>query len=803
MAFTTQVRGWNAIVQSCDCELRRQLRARPAELHHRATALDRSWAWWQVIAARHRFQDARERQPAYAALQGMLRVGREDARMRLLLRVAVAQDGEAARRRGFGALCTRALAVYAVRRDLRRAADHSHAFKLRRGCAGWRAAVAARRQGRVVAATRRTHATQYALRRVWLVHWAAVVRESARLLGVGLRGDLACLGNTWGRLVAGVVWHMRGRRGRTRGATHRRQAARRAGLETWAAWATAARSERADGKRNSAAAAQHHLRRQLRLWGARAEGMTLRAAVRYRALRFATTGALHAWHAQAKLWRRMQNVLSGSVLGLPPAAPAELEVDVSPLVGWSVVDGAALSLQKRSRIERRWLWTGWKAWLRAAARPRDWGRATAAGGAHATRGALRRALGDWRARLRERRAFLVLAGTGPAGGAVRALIRAVRLWRHDAAQRAELERRVRRGRVVRRGDILSALRAWGRFAARRRAIGTSSLMVTRAGAFCERRIARLALRQWVRRRDDLRTAHLQYSSLNLRRTHCRWARVAVRGARKRRRLDAAIKAATRLCLGLRFSFRAWAAEGGARRTDQDVDAARCRAALQLYRGKHMLPAFTAWRRAARRALGVAICVVKGYAQRQQLALQIALDWWAQLTHSAARNGYLLGRAQQETLRLQLARMWRQWAVHRGAAPLLLEAEAFWEARGLAEGWDAWVTWIDQLRYLFHASASGLPSAAEPARPPTTTPAKGLPLEGGRLAAGSQRLPPPGAPRHAWTPFMGLDLLGQLDSSASWPPHGSYRAASYSPGRSPRSLALPGRAPLARPTMRFH
>jgi hypothetical protein len=441
--------------------------------------------------------------------------------------------------------------------------------------------------------------------------------------------------------------------------------------------------------------------------------------------------------------------------------------------------------------------------LRATARRRVWGRISDTGCAHGTRGALRRTLGDWRARLRQQRAMLALAGTGVAGVAVRALVRAVRVWRRDAVRRAELEQRVRRGRVVRRGDILSAFRAWGRLAARRRAIAAGALMVTRAGAFCERRIARLALHQWVRRRDELRTAHLHDGSLDLRRAHRRWARVAVRGARKRRRLDAALKAASRLGLGLRISFRAWAAEGGARRSDRGVDAARRRAALQLYRARRTLPALRAWRCAARRALRAATCVVKGYARRQQLALRVALHWWAQLTHGAARNGYLLGRAQGETLRLQLARVWRQWAAYRGAAPLLLEAEAFWEARGLAEGWDAWVTWIDQLRYLFHASASGLPVAADAARPPTTTPTKGLPLKAGRPVAGPQRLAPPGAPRHAWMPLVGLDSPGQLDSSASWAPHGSYSAASYSPGRSPRSLASPGRAPPARPTMRFH
>jgi hypothetical protein len=115
----------------------------------------------------------------------MLRAGREDARIRLLMRVALGQGRLAAMRRGFGALCTRALAVYATRRQLRWAADHFPAFRLRRGCAVWRAAAAARRQGHPVAASRRTRATQFALRRVWLVHWAAVVRESARLLGVG------------------------------------------------------------------------------------------------------------------------------------------------------------------------------------------------------------------------------------------------------------------------------------------------------------------------------------------------------------------------------------------------------------------------------------------------------------------------------------------------------------------------------------------------------------------------------------------------------------------------------------------
>ena len=70
-------------------------------------------------------------------------------------------------------------------------------------------------------------------------------------------------------------------------------------------------------------------------------------------------------------------------------------------------------------------------------------------------------------------------------------------------------------------------------------------MLTRAGAFCERRVSRLALRQWVRRHRELRMLHALDGSLDLRRAHRRWARVAVRGARKRRRLDAAVKVRSR------------------------------------------------------------------------------------------------------------------------------------------------------------------------------------------------------------------------------------------------------------------
>jgi len=39
--------------------------------------------------------------------------------------------------------------------------------------------------------------------------------------------------------------------------------------------------------------------------------------------------------------------------------------------------------------------------------------------------------------------------------------------------------------------------------------------------------------------------HALDGSLDLRRAHRRWARVAVRGARKRRRLDAAVKVRSR------------------------------------------------------------------------------------------------------------------------------------------------------------------------------------------------------------------------------------------------------------------
>ena len=78
--------------------------------------------------------------------------------------------------------------------------------------AGWRAAAGARRLQRALAAT------------------------------LGLRGGMAGLRSAWARLVGGVVWRMRGRRGRARGATHRHHALRRASMATWTAWVKVTRN---------------------------------------------------------------------------------------------------------------------------------------------------------------------------------------------------------------------------------------------------------------------------------------------------------------------------------------------------------------------------------------------------------------------------------------------------------------------------------------------------------------------------------------------------------------------------------
>ena len=55
------------------------------------------------------------------------------------------------------------------------------------------------------------------------------------------------------RLVAGVVWRMRGRRGRARGATHRRHALRRASLDVWSAYVKAKAEEGTPHKRSRVA----------------------------------------------------------------------------------------------------------------------------------------------------------------------------------------------------------------------------------------------------------------------------------------------------------------------------------------------------------------------------------------------------------------------------------------------------------------------------------------------------------------------------------------------------------------------
>ena len=423
-------------MRACDGELRFRLRVASAWRHHRAAALSGGLARWRAVVAQRRFRDARWGKPATEALQALLLAGREDARMRLLLRVAVAHAGVASERRGFGALRTRALARYTVRFNRHRAAKHLRAYKLRRSCTRWLATASARGRTRAYIAVRNTRALSYALRRVWLRHWVAVTREGSRLRKAGLRSDLTRLGVAWSRLLGGVGLRHRGLCGRARGAAHRRSARRTACWLTWA--------------------------------------------------------------AQAKLWRRMQRMLSGSVLGLPPAAPAVPGVDANTwLMQRSAVGGKAHSPLKlgRSRTARRRLWTGWKAWVKAARQPRNAGTLKTCAGAFTA-------------------------------------------WR-----RARFKRR-----------------AWG---------------------------------VWVRLCHERRAAHLLDGSLNLRRAHRRWARVALRGARKGRRFFTSVKAA-----------------------------------LQFQRGRHMRTAFVAWRRDARRGLGAAIAVVKGYARRQQLALQVSATPYA-------------------------------------------------------------------------------------------------------------------------------------------------------------------------------
>ncbi len=886
-AVFAAVRGWNGIVRAADRGLRLHLLMHKGARHHRQVWLREGWEDWMAVAARGRFGEAQRRQRVYTVMQRMLRAGRRDARERLLTRVADAHAGAADRRRAFAALGARWLARYLWERDRRVAVGHYRVRARRAGIAAWRRAAAERKLRRAEHAARRARAEPHAL------------------------------STDWTRVLVGTSWVLRGARDRARGAAHRRWALRRAGTAAWRAWAADARlqrmlcavgdqhaergapskgwerlrlgwTRRAAQARHLTAAAQHALRKRLRLWHTHADGVTLRTAVQYRMRRFVVGGCVQAWKEQARrwrstpssspspspnpspsprprpnprsrpspgsnstptptreqaqLWRRKQNVLAR---GLPAA---------SAVPGMTDLEFQGQSNAKRN--SRRRLWRGWQGWVEAAAHLKIAHAIARTAHAHARRAALQRLLDDWGVWLRGRRAAHAVAVRGIAGagplaltrgwqkltalarrdgalgakvraarraGAVGALKKAVRAWRRDAALRGELEGRVRRGRARSRGfqgawrewrarsgraalvrtlgregarrlpirTAAAAVRAWARYRASRRAHGAGLLLLARAEAFHERRIVRLALRAWVRRRDARAEGRLHRARARLfaqRCAHARWARVALKQARKQRRFDAAVKVAGRQHAGAgprgRALFRAWAAMAAARRAAQHRGAVLDRTGAQFHKARNGLPAFNSWRRACRQQKLVLRGMVKGYARRRERVLLSALEWWFLLAYDRSRAAALRARAAREQLRLHLHFQFRRWAAYQGVAPLYLEADAFFEARALSEGWDAWVEWMRDLRLLFHSSASGLPSA-EQAASAASAPGK-QPLAGPSKLAGPSR-PGPGPPRQAWAP------LGAMDSPRS----------SVGSLDSPRSLTSPGRKPPARPTMRFH
>ena len=236
-----------------------------------------------------------------------------------------------------------------------------------------------------------------------------------------------------------------------------------------------------------------------------------------------------------------------------------------------------------------------------------------------------------------------------------------------------------------------------------------------------------------------------------------------------------------------------------------VGDALFRSAVNFQRSRHALPAFNHWRRASRRRAVSARAAVRGGLRRRHHDLRAALGWWAELTGHHARRGDLMAMADEALLPMQLAACFARWREHRGLGPLYLEADAFFEARALSEGWDAWTAWMEQLRLLFHSSAAGLPSGLD------TNADAAAARGGGRGAAANdddddaaavigatklgeqkqQRVRPVGvpAPRPAWAVTAATG--GSVSPSSAYSPR-----SDYSPGRSP------GRAP-ARPTMRFH
>ena len=606
--------------------------------------------------------------------------------------------------------------------------------------------------------------------------------------------------------------------------------------------------EAAAAAKRAKRAALHRLRARLGEWRLHAEGSRLRSGVQQAILRFVAVGCLQAWHRQAQLWRRKQRVLSR---GLPDSYPSML-VHGALERHASNVQGRPRVLSRNHKRRVYYLWALWRRQAarrkamrstnsmseghaqRVAVRVRfeDWGvylRYVRASSFVMDSGLSSSAPMRLRRGLKQLQAYALRHG--PRGAALRgalrtrarlALQRALRSWRRDASHATHIERRVRRGidsivtgglktalqewrrqsaaRTARRGKarrtvnrwangrLAHGLSTWNQHRMRVAAAASAGLMLTRSGAFYERRVTRNALRSWMRRRETAvqRVARLwRADGAQLRRAWRLWAAPAVKDARKaRRRRAAKAQAARRLRGPTGRAFAAWVSLAHDMRKARAVGDVLFRSAVSFQRSRHALPAFNHWRRASRRNAVSARAAVRGDLRRRHHDLRAALGWWAELTGHHARRGDLMAMADEALLPMQLAACFGRWREHRGLGPLFLEADAFFEARALSEGWDAWTAWMGQLRLLFHSSAAGLPSGG--ARDHDT-------LIGATKIGEQQpqRLRPVGvpAPRPAWAVTAATG--GSVSPSSAYSPR-----SDYSPGRSP------GRAP-ARPTMRFH
>jgi hypothetical protein len=166
-------------------------------------------------------------------------------------------------------------------------------------------------------------------------------------------------------------------------------------------------------------------------------------------------------------------------------------------------------------------------------------------------------------------------------------------------------------------------------------------------------------------------------------------------------------------------------------------------------------------------------------------------WLARARHSAvSRHNFAVAVFRSDNA--HTAEFWQRWCSYRGSAmAAMAEAHAFWQARALMAGLDAWIGWCKWLRLLFHSNAAGLPF--QPVRPVTLAPKFGARHAWGEIS-----------PTFTASPTISPETLEAAAVALGKPTAGLPAAVTrLRGGSSPTNFSTSPKRPASRPMMRLH